>query len=162
MPQDFGFKVVTLDEGNGPIKAIKDAGGRIISAEQVDTIRQKQEKDLTQISDLRDKLVAGDAAATAQIVGQVKDGLARQLALFDKQKADTAAALAKLQANDQAAVADVVKRMTAQLTRRVDMVAAARDRSVQMLAEITPPPAAATPTVPATPAAAPSPTPSAP
>lgn len=156
MPQDFGFKVVTLDEGDGPVKAIKDAGGRIVTAEQVDAIRQKQESDLTQISDLHDKLVAGDVTATAQIVGQVKDSLARQLAMLDKQKADTAATLAKLEAGDQAATADVVKRMTEQLSRRVDMVAAARDRSVQMLTEVAPAGVGVgikpTPVTPATPA----------
>ena len=165
MPQDFGFKVVTLDEGDGPVKAIKDAGGRIVTAEQVDAIRQKQEADVAQISDLRDKLVAGDAAATAQIVGQVKDSLSRQLAMLDKQKADTAATLAKLEAGDATATADVVKRMTEQLARRVDLVAAARDRSVQMLAEVAPAglgggvktidPAPVTPAAPATPAATP-------
>lgn len=138
MPQDFGFKVVTIDEGDGPVKAIKDAGGRIVTAEQVDAIRQKQEADAAQISDLRDRLVAGDVTATAQIVGQVKDSLARQLAMFDKQKADTAATLAKLEAGDQAATSEVIKRMTEQLARRVDMVMAARDRSVQMLTEVAP------------------------
>lgn len=150
MPQDFGFKVVTLDEGNGPVKAIKDASGRIVTAEQVDAIRQKQEADLAQVTDLRDKLVAGDTAATAQIVGQVKDGLTRQLAMLDKQKADTAATLAKLDANDAAAVSDVVKRMTEQLSRRIELVAASRDRSVQMLSEV-----ASTQATPVPPAPAP-------
>ena len=156
MPQDFGFKVVTLDEGDGPVRAIKDASGRIVTAEQVDAIRQRQEADVAQISDLRDKLVAGDTAATAQIVGQVKDSLTRQLAMLDKQKADTTATLAKLEAGDPAATADVVKRMTEQLARRVDMVTAARDRSVQMLAEVAPAgvdmSAKPTPVTPATPA----------
>lgn len=138
MPQDFGFKVVTIDEGDGPVKAVKDAGGRIVTAEQVDTIRQKQEADMAQISDLRDKLVAGDPTAKAQIVGQVKDSLTRQLAMLDKQKTDTAATLAKLEAGDVAATADVVDRMTKQLGRRVDLVIAARDRSVQMLSEVAP------------------------
>lgn len=154
MPQDFGFKVVTIDEGDGPVKAIKDAGGRIVTAEQVDAIRQKQEADVAQISDLRDKLVAGDVTATAQIVGQVKDSLARQLAMLDKQKADTAATLAKLEARDATATADVVKRMTEQLSRRVDMVTAARDRSAQMLTEVAPAGVGIkpTPVTPATPA----------
>ena len=136
MPQNFGFKVVTLDEGDGPVKAVKDAGGRIVTAGQMEAIRRKQEADLVQVTHLRDKLVAGDAAATAQIVGQVKDSLTRQLALLEKQKADTAATLAKLEAGDQAATADVVTRMTEQLGRRVDMITAAQDRSVQMLTEV--------------------------
>ena len=136
MAQDFGFKVVTLDEGDGPVKVIKDAGGRLITAEQMATIRQKQDADVIQATDLRDKLVAGDAAATAQVVGQVKDGLSRQLALFDRQKADTAATLARLEASDPAAVGDVIKRMTDQLNQRVDMATAARDRSDQMLTQV--------------------------
>jgi len=138
MPQDFGFKVVTLDEGDGPVKAIKDASGRIVTADQVDAMRQKQEADLAQATDLHDKLAAGDPAATAQIVSQVKDNLTRQLAMLDKQKADMTATLAKLEAGDQAATADAVQRMTDQLSRRASLFAAARDRSVQMLTEVAP------------------------
>ena len=138
MPQDFGFKVVTLDEGDGPVKAIKDPSGRIVTADQVDALRQKQEADLAQATDLHDKLVAGDAAATTQIVGQVKDNLTRQLAMLDKQKADMTATLAKLEAGDPTATAAAVQRMTDQLSRRAEMFTAARDRSVQMLAEVAP------------------------
>lgn len=140
MPQDFGFKIVTLDEGAGPVKAVRDASGRIVTAEQLDAIRERQETELAQVTDLRDRLAAGDAAAVGQATGQVRDGLERQVVMLEKQKADAAAALAKLQANDTAAVADVVRRTLEQLTRRVEMLAASRDRSAAMLAELAPDP----------------------
>jgi hypothetical protein len=165
MPQDFGFKLVTLDAGDGPVNAVMDTSGRVITAEQMDSIRQRQETDLAQVTDLRDKLAAGDATATAQVVSQYKDGLTRQLTVLDKQKTDAAATLAKLEANDAPTVADVVKRMADQVGRRVEMVTAARDRSVEVLAQIAPDgvgvvvkpvgPAPVTPATPAVPAATP-------
>lgn len=148
MPQEIGFKVVTIDEGDGPIKAIKDPGGRIMTTEQVDAIRQKQEADLAQATAARSNLLAQDRAATDQVVAQVKDGLTRQIAALDRQKADLTAALSKLEAKDEATIADVVKRTTDQLARRIDWIAAARDRSAQVLDQVAGKPA----NTPATPA----------
>lgn len=136
MRQDVGFKVVTIDEGDGPVRAIKDPGGRIMTTEQVDAIRQKQEADLAQATDVRSKLLAKDLAATEQVVAQVRDGLARQIAALDRQRVDLTAALGKLEAGNEAAIADVVKRTADQLARRIDWIGAARDRSVQVLDQV--------------------------
>lgn len=143
MPQEQGFKVVTIDEGNGPIKAIKDPGGRLMTSEQVEIIRQKQDADLAQANETRTKLLAKNRSATEQVVTQVKDGLVRQIAALDRQRADLAAALAKLEAKDESTIADVVKRSADQLARRIDWIGAARDRSVQVLDQVAGKPAKA-------------------
>ena len=129
-------KVVTVDEGGGPVKAVKDPGGRILSRDQMATLRDKQQADLEQVTQLRDKLTASDAAATADMVGQFKDRLTLQLAMLERQKTEMQATLAKLEANDAKTVATVVGQMVQRLNRQAEGMATARDRSVALLAEL--------------------------
>ena len=81
-------KIVTIDEGDGPVKVVKDPGGRVITKEQVTKIRDKQQTDLQKVIDLRDKLQAGDAAAVAEVTGQVKDRVAKRLVLLARQQGE--------------------------------------------------------------------------
>jgi len=63
-------KIVTVDDGNGPVKAVKDAAGRLLSKEHVKALRDKQQAELDQVTQVRDKLSANDAATKTDIVGQ--------------------------------------------------------------------------------------------
>ena len=145
MSNDNGLKTVTVDEGSGPVKAVKDSAGRILTREQVAAIRDKQQADLDQITQLHGKLAAGDVAATTDVVAKFKDRLTLQLAMLDRQKAQTQDMLAKLNAGDAPTVSKVVGQMTQQLGRRVEMQTAARDKSAALLTQLD---AAATPAEP--------------
>jgi hypothetical protein len=129
-------KVVTVDEGSGPVKVVKDPGGRILSREQMALVRDKQQADLDQVAQLRDKLAANDAAATADMLGQFKDRLSLQLAMLDRQKGQMQDTLAKLEANDTKTVSTVLGQMVQRLSRQAEGMAKARDRSAALLAEL--------------------------
>jgi hypothetical protein len=134
--ENNGLRTVTVDEGNGPVKAVKDGAGRILTREQVGMIRDKQQADLDRVTDLHGKLVAGDAAATADVVTQFKDNLTLRLAMLDRQKAQLQDTLAKLNAGDATATASVVDQMVQRLSRRAEGMSTARDRSAAVLAEL--------------------------
>ena len=136
MAEQNDAKVVTVDEGSGPVKAVKDPSGRLLSREQMAMVREKQQADLEQVTQLRDKLTANDAAATADMVGQFKDRLSLQLAMLDRQKAQMQDTLAKLEAADAKTVSTVVGQMVQRLSRQAEGMATARDRSVTLLAEL--------------------------
>lgn len=141
-------KVVTVDEGDGPVKAVKDAGGRILSRDQVAAIRDKQQTDLEQVTQLRDKLSAGDTATTTDMVAQFKDRLNLQLAMLDRQKTQTQETLAKLEAGDAKTVSTVIGQMVQRLSRQVEGMGAARDRSAALLTQLDDATGAATPATP--------------
>lgn len=136
MKEQDEAKVVTVDEGSGPVKLVKDAGGRLLTKEQVAIIRQRQQADLDQATQLRGKLAAGDSAATAEVVGQIKDRINLQLAMMDRQKVELQGTLAKLEAGDAATVKTMVGQMVQRLDRRAELATQARDRSVALLAEL--------------------------
>ena len=136
MQRDDGAKVVTVDEGSGPVKVVKAPGGRLVTRDQVDAARQKQEADLGQVTQMRDRLVAGDADATAQVVAQVRDNLQRRAGALARQKEQLDQTLAKLKAGDAQATAQIVGQMVHRLSRRAQLVAAAKDRSAALLVEL--------------------------
>jgi len=129
-------KIVTVDDGNGPVKAVKDGTGRLLSKEHVKALRDKQQAELDQVTQVRDKLAANDAAAKTDVVGQFKDRLAVQMTMMDRQKSQMQDTLAKLDAGDAKTVATVVTQMVQQLSRRVEGIQQARDRSDVLLAEL--------------------------
>lgn len=129
-------KIVTVDDGNGPVKAVKDAAGRLLSKEHVKALRDKQQTELDQFKQVRDKLAADDAAAKADVVAQFKDRLAVQMTMIDRQKAQMQETLAKLDAGDAKTVASVIGQMVQQLTHRADSITQARDASDTLLAEL--------------------------
>ena len=134
--QQNDAKVVTVDEGDGPVKAVKDAGGRILSREQMTLVRDKQQADLEQVTQLRDKLTAGDTTATADMVSQFKDRLTLQLAMLDRQKAQTQETLAKLEAGDAKTVSTVIGQMVQRLSRQTEGMTKARDQSVALMTQL--------------------------
>lgn len=136
MSENNGLRTVTVDEGSGPVKAVKDGAGRILTRQQVAMIRDKQQADLDRVTELHGKLAAGDAAATAQVVTQFKDNLTLRLAMLDRQKEQLQDTLAKLSAGDTAATAGVVDQMVQRLCRRTEGMTTARDRSAAVLAEL--------------------------
>ena len=129
-------KIVTVDDGNGPVKAVKDASGRLLSKEQVKALRDKHQADLDQVTQMRDKLAANDAATKTDVVGQFKDRLAVQLTMLDRQKAQMQDTLTKLNAGDAQTVTTVVGQMVQRLSRQAEGMAKARDRSAALLAEL--------------------------
>jgi hypothetical protein len=129
-------KVVTVDEGSGPVKFVKDTGGRLLTKEQVAMVRDRQQADLDQATDLHGKLTAGDPAATADVVGQIKDRINLQLAMMDRQKVELQATLAKLEAGDAPTVRTMVGQMVQRLARRAELATQGRDRSTALLAEL--------------------------
>jgi len=129
-------KIVTVDDGNGPVKAVKDAAGRLLTKEHVKALRDKQQAELDEVTRVRDKLSVNDAATKAEIVGQFKDRLAVQLTVLDRQKTQMQETLAKLEAGDAQTVASVVGQMQQQLTRRADGLTQARHASDALLAEL--------------------------
>lgn len=129
-------RIVTVDEGRGPQRVMKEPSGRILSREQVAMIRDRQQADLDKLSALKGKLDAGDAEAVAEAVGQVRQRLTQRLAMLDRQKAEMESTLARLDANDTEAVADVVGRTARQLAQRAEMISRSRDRSAALLAEL--------------------------
>lgn len=138
MRQQDEAKVVTVDEGDGPVKLVKDIGGRLLTREQMALVRDRQQADLDQATELHGKLTAGDPAATADVVGQVKDRITLQLAMMDRQKVELQATLAKLEAGDAGTVKTMVGQMVQRLARRVELATQARDRSAALLAELAP------------------------
>ena len=129
-------KIVTVDDGGGPVKAAKDSYGRLLTREQVQTIRDRQQADIDQVTQARDKLAANDEAARADVVRQFKDRLAVQMTMLDRQKAQTQETLAKLEAGDAKIVASVIDQMVQQLTNRADSITQARNASDALLAEL--------------------------
>ena len=136
MRQQDEAKVVTVDEGDGPVKLVKDTGGRLLSREQMTLVRDRQQADLDQATELHGKLTAGDAAATTDVIGQVKDRITLQLTMMDRQKTELQATLAKLEAGDAPTVKTMVGQMVQRLARRVELATQARDRSAALLAEL--------------------------
>ncbi len=129
-------KIVTVDDGNGPVKAVKDAAGRLLSKEHVKALRDKQQAELDQATQTRDKLAANDAATRTDVVGQFKDRLAVQMTMLDRQKSQMQDTLAKLDAGDAKTVAAVVAQMVQQLSRRVEGIQQARDASDALLKQL--------------------------
>ena len=136
MRQQDEAKVVTVDEGDGPVKLVKDTGGRLLSREQMTLVRDRQQADLDQATELHGKLTAGDAAATTDVIGQVKDRITLQLTMMDRQKTELQATLAKLEAGDAGTVKTMVGQMVQRLARRVELATQARDRSAALLVEL--------------------------
>jgi len=136
MRQQDEAKVVTVDEGDGPVKLVKDTGGRLLSREQMTLVRDRQQADLDQATELHGKLTAGDAAATTDVIGQVKDRITLQLTMMDRQKTELQATLAKLEAGDAPTVKTMVGQMVQRLARRVELATQARDRSAALLVEL--------------------------
>ena len=136
MPRREQPRVVTIDEGAGPVKVIKDPAGRVITKQQITKIRDKQEADLEKVTDLRDKLQASDRAAIREVAGQVKDRAAKRLSLLARQQRDLESQRAKLEAGDTGATQEVVDQMIRRLSRRIEQFTAARDRSDELLAEL--------------------------
>ena len=129
-------KIVTVDDGNGPVKAVKDASGRLLSKEQVKALRDKHQADLDQVTEARDKLAANDEAAKANVVSQFKDRLAVQMTMLDRQKVQMQETLTKLDAGDGKTVDTVVNQMAQQLSHRVENLKQARDNAEALLAEL--------------------------
>jgi hypothetical protein len=129
-------KVVTVDEGSGPVKFVRDTGGRLLTKEQVAMVRDRQQADLDQATELHGKLTAGEPAAIADVVGQIRDRINLQLAMMERQKVELQATLAKLEANDAATVKTMVGQMVQRLARRAELATQARDRSTALLAEL--------------------------
>jgi hypothetical protein len=129
-------KIVTVDDGSGPVKAAKDAYGRLLSKEQVKALRDKHQGDLDQVTQVRDKLAANDEAAKATAVSQFKDRMAVQLTMMDRQKAQMQETLAKLDAGDGKTIDTVVGQMAQQLSNRIEGLTQARDNAVALLAEL--------------------------
>jgi hypothetical protein len=129
-------KIVTVDDGNGPVKAVKDGAGRLLSKEHVKALRDKQQAELDQVTQVRDKLAANDATTKTDIVGQFKDRMAVQMTMMDRQKSQMQDTLAKLDAGDAKTVASVVSQMVQQLSRRVEGIQQARNQSDALLAEL--------------------------
>ena len=75
-------KIVTVDDGSGPVKAAKDAYGRLLSKEQVQAIRDKHQADLDQVTQVRDKLTAKDEAARADVGRFIKPAQLPSIALW--------------------------------------------------------------------------------
>jgi len=136
MPTRERPKVVTIDEGNGPVKVVKDSQGRVITKDQVTKIRDKQQADLAQATGLRDKLQAGDAAAVAEVTGEVKDRAAKRLVFLARQQQELQQQRSKLEAGDAQTTEQVVSRMIHRLTRRIERITALRDRSDALLSEL--------------------------
>ena len=129
-------KIVTVDDGGGPVKAAKDSYGRLLTREQVQTIRDRQQADLDQVTQARDKLADHDEAATVGVVRQFKDRLAVQMTMIDRQKAQMQETLVKLEAGDSKTVETVVGQMVQQLATRVATLTQARDGSDALLAQL--------------------------
>jgi len=129
-------KIVTVDDGSGPVKAAKDSYGRLLTRDQVQTIRDRQQADLDQVTQAHDKLAAHDETATANVVRQFKDRMAVQLTVLDRQKAQLQETLTKLEAGDGKTVETVVGQMVQQLATRVATLTQARDASDALLAQL--------------------------
>lgn len=136
MPNRAAPQVVTIDEGDGPVKVVKDPGGRVITKEQVTKIRDKQQADLEKVAELRDKLQAGDAAAVAEVAGQVKDRVAKRLVLLDRQQGKLQEQRSRLEAGDAETTDEVVRRMIHRLSRRIERLTEAQGRLDALLAEL--------------------------
>lgn len=128
--------IVTVDDGTGPVKALKDSLGRIITAEEVRQLHERQRVDHAGLIALRDKLVANDAEATAQLVDQVKRQTSQRLGLIERQKAQMQETLAKLEARDAATVQGIADQMARRLGHRADRLAQVRDRTATLLAQL--------------------------
>ena len=129
-------QVVTIDEGDGPVKVVKDLAGRVVTKQQITKIRAKHQADLEKVSDLRDKLQAKDRTAIGQVAGQVKDRAANRLALLARQQRELESQRTKLDAGDTEVTQEVVDQMIRRLSRRIELFTNARDQSDALLAEL--------------------------
>jgi len=136
MPKRERSQIVTIDEGDGPVKVVKQPSGQVVTKEQITKIRNRQAADLEKVTDLRDKLQASDRAAIREVAGQVKDRAAKRLSLLARQQRDLESQRAKLEAGDTGATQEVVDQMIRRLSRRIEQFTAARDRSDELLAEL--------------------------
>ena len=134
MPQEEAPKIVTLDEGDGPVKVVKDTSGRILTKDQLQLIRDRQQAELDKATGLHDKLAAGDEAAVTQITGQVKDQMVSRLGLLKRQQEELDQKQAALEAGDATAVEEVVGQMVKRLAGRIERLTAVRDRFDALLA----------------------------
>lgn len=136
MATNDAMTVVTVDDGTGPVAALKDANGRILTADQIQLIRDKQDADTAKVTQIKDQLVAGDSATTDLIVSQTRDELNRRLAMLERQRSEIQFTLDKLKAGDPTTTQDVVSRMVDRLTRRATLMTDARNRSDQLLTQV--------------------------
>jgi hypothetical protein len=128
--------IVSFDEGSGPVLAIKDATGRLITGEQIQLGRKHQEAEFTQVAMLKDKLTAGDAATIELVLGQMRDELTRRLAMLDQQRSELSRTLEKLTAREEQTVRNVLAQMKQRLERRVTLMQGALDRSGAILTQL--------------------------
>jgi hypothetical protein len=128
--------IVSFDEGSGPVLAIKDATGRLITGEQIELGRQHQQTEFTQVATLKDKLAAGDAATVELILGQMRDELTRRLTLLDQQRSELSRTLEKLTAREEQTVRNVLAQMNQRLERRVTLMQGSLDRSDAILTQL--------------------------
>jgi hypothetical protein len=128
--------IVSFDEGSGPMLAIKDATGRLITAEQMQLGRQHQEAEFTQVAGLKDKLTAGDAATIELVLGQMRDELSRRLAMLDQQRSELSRTFEKLTAREEQTVRNVLSQMKQRLERRVTLMQGSLDRSDAILTQL--------------------------
>ena len=136
MPERENPKVVTIDEGDGPVKVVKDHGDRIITKEQVGKIREKQQADLQKVTELRNKLQAGDRTATAEVAGEVKDQVARRLVLLARQQDELQRQQSNLETGDAKTTDEVVRQMIHRLSRRIERLTDAQGRLDALLARL--------------------------
>jgi len=130
------LQVVTLGDGDDRAKAVRDSAGRIWTREQMHALRNQQQAEIDQVTQLRDKLAANDAAAQAEIVGLFKDRLAVCLAAMARQANQMQEMRAKLEAGDAQTVASVVGQMQKQLAYRVDRLVRTRQEIDALLAAL--------------------------
>jgi hypothetical protein len=128
--------IVSLDEGSGPVLAVKDAGGRLMTAEQIQLGRQRQFDSYSQVAALQDKLTAGDAATVELVLGQMHDEMTRRLSLLDSQRQELSTTLNKLASRDDQIVRNLLAQMNQRLTQRVSIMQGSLDRSDAILAQL--------------------------
>ena len=130
------MQIVKLDEGNGPVPVVRDAGGRLITRAQLVAAHARQEAEYQQAVELRKKLTDGDTTATAQIVEQVSGQMRQRLVALGRHKTEVECILGKLDAKDAKTVMDIVARTGRRLDHRVKLLGQARDRTAAVLAEL--------------------------
>jgi hypothetical protein len=128
--------IVSFDEGNGPVLAVKDTAGRIITSEQIELGRRHQQDAYTQVATLREKLTAGDAATVELILGQMRDELTRRLSMLERQRDDLKSTLDKLAVREEQTVRNVLAQMNQRLEQRVTLMQGSLDRSDAILGQI--------------------------
>lgn len=130
------MRVATLDEGDGPVRVVRDAEGRIITRAQIAAVHARQDAEHRQVAELCEKLKSGDAAATAQVLGQVDARVQQRLVALARHRTELESTLAKLKAKEPKATADVLAGMTRRLERRAALLGEARDRTAALLSQL--------------------------